>query len=93
MQLTFLRTISHLVSAPLTILTCLTGDPTEMVVTWVTLVPTNHSVVEFNKRGLPLDYQVMGKMTTFVDGGSEKRKIYVHRVTLTGLVPGQQYGG
>ncbi|XP_025105801.1 acid phosphatase type 7-like [Pomacea canaliculata] len=30
-------------------------------------------------------------MTTFVDGGSQHHTLYIHRVTLSGLLPGQKY--
>ena len=33
------------------------------------------------------DHSVSGKQTEFVDGGPEKRKIYVHRATMTDLKP------
>ncbi|KAK3718766.1 hypothetical protein QZH41_014027, partial [Actinostola sp. cb2023] len=64
---------------------------TEMVVTWVTMDYTSDSIVEYNKRGGPLDYKAHGTVDLFVDGGSDKRKIYMHRVTLTGLVPRVSY--
>jgi len=63
-----------------------------MVVTWVTMDYTSDSIVEYNKRGGPLDYKAHGTVDLFVDGGSDKRKIYMHRVTLTGLVPRVSYG-
>ena len=70
----------------------LAGDPTEMMVTWVTLAPTNYSIVEYNKVGLPLTLRASGGITKFTDGGPAKRVLYIHRVKLTGLVPGQRYG-
>ncbi|KAL9953568.1 hypothetical protein ACROYT_G041005 [Oculina patagonica] len=68
-----------------------TGDPTEMMVTWVTLAPTNYSIVEYNKAGFSLTLQASGGVTKFTDGGSEHRVLYIHRVKLTGLVPDQSY--
>jgi len=68
-----------------------TGDPTEMMVTWVTLAFTNYSIVEYNKAGFPLTLRVPGGVTKFTDGGSEHRVLYIHRVKLTGLVPDQMY--
>ena len=68
------------------------GDPTEMMVTWVTLAPTDYSIVQYNKAGFPLTLQASGGITKFTDGGSEHRVLYIHRVKLTGLVPDQMYG-
>ena len=68
------------------------GDPTEMMVTWVTLAYTNYTVVEYNKAGFPLTLQAAGDSTKFTDGGSEHRVLYIHRVKITGLVPDQMYG-
>ena len=70
----------------------LVGDPTEMMVTWVTLAYTNYTIVEYNKVGFPLTLRALGGVTKFTDGGSEHRVLYIHRVKLTGLVPGQKYG-
>ena len=33
-----------------------------------------------------------GFVTKFTDGGSEKRVEFIHRVKLTGLIPGKSYG-
>lgn len=63
--------------------------PTEMMVTWVTLDPTNVSTVEYGISKLNL--RKTGNVTKFVDGGSNKRVIYIHRVLLTDLVPGTDY--
>lgn len=38
-----------------------------------------------------IDKEVSGDRTEFVDGGSMHRKIYMNRVLLTRLVPGQNY--
>ena len=70
----------------------ISGDPTEMMVTWVTLASTNYTVVEYNKAGFPLTLRASGDITKFTDGGSEHRVLYIHRVKLTGLVPDQMYG-
>ena len=70
----------------------LSGDPTEMMVTWVTLAYTNYTIVEYNKAGFSLTLRVSGGVTKFTDGGSEHRVLYIHRVKLTGLVPNQMYG-
>ena len=70
----------------------LSGDPTEMMITWVTLAYTNYTIVEYNKVGFPLTIRATGGVTKFTDGGSEHRVLYIHRVKLTELVPGQKYG-
>ncbi|CAH3179914.1 unnamed protein product [Porites evermanni] len=68
-----------------------TGDPTEMMVTWVTLTLTNYSIVEYNKGGFPLTLRATGAVTKFTDGGSQHRVLYMHRVKLTGLAYDQVY--
>lgn len=64
--------------------------PTKMVVTWVTQNKTSASIVRYGISGL--DQAASGNMTTFVDGGSQHHTLYIHRVTLSGLIPGQKYG-
>ena len=61
-----------------------------MIVTWTTFSPTARSTVQYGVRDL--DSEAHGKATLFVDGGSEKRKIYIHRVIINGLEPGTSYG-
>ena len=69
------------------------GNPTEMIVTWTTLESTPYSVVEYNMVGEKLfSRMVTGSFTKFTDGGSEKRVEFIHRVKLTGLIPGKRYG-
>ena len=63
-----------------------------MVVTWVTLSLTDFSVVEYNKVGFPLTMRAFGSITKFVDGGTEHRVLFMHRVKLTGLIADQVYG-
>merc|ERR1711988_423541 len=48
-------------------------------------------MVEYNKIMKPLDLRATGSITNFTDGGSEHVVRYVHRVKLTGLVPGERY--
>lgn len=60
-----------------------------MMVTWVTLDPTNISTVEYGYNSL--NWRKTGNMTKFVDGGLNSRSIYIHRVLLTDLVPGNPY--
>ena len=61
-----------------------------MVVTWVTMNRTTASVVEYGRDNL--NTVARGSQDVFIDGGSERRHIYMHRVTLSGLMPGQSYG-
>lgn len=63
-----------------------------MTVTWTTWVPT-HSEVQFGLQLTgPLPLRAQGTFSPFVDGGVLRRKFYIHRVTLRGLLPGVQYG-
>ncbi|XP_036397978.1 acid phosphatase type 7 [Megalops cyprinoides] len=67
------------------------GVPCCMVITWTTFNETE-SVVEYSAWGGKLFNQVAkGTSTVFEDGGSEKRRLYIHRVTLAGLRPGSVY--
>ena len=62
-----------------------------MTVTWTTWVPTP-SEVQFGLQlwgSLPL--QAQGTFSPFVDGGILRMKLYIHQVTLQGLLPGVQY--
>lgn len=63
--------------------------PTEMMITWVTLDPTNVSTVEYGMS--KLDMRKTGNVTRFVDGGINSRVLYIHRVLLTNLIPGTEY--
>nr|XP_033812885.1 acid phosphatase type 7 [Geotrypetes seraphini]XP_033812886.1 acid phosphatase type 7 [Geotrypetes seraphini]XP_033812887.1 acid phosphatase type 7 [Geotrypetes seraphini]XP_033812888.1 acid phosphatase type 7 [Geotrypetes seraphini] len=69
-----------------------TGDPTSMKVTWTTFSPAP-SMVEFQKVPGVENFTecATGKATKFVDGGLQQRTMYIHRVELTRLVPGQGY--
>ena len=60
-----------------------------MIVTWTTFDQTNTSTVEYGVGSLNL--KAIGSSTIFTDGGKEKRKMYIHRVTITGLTPGKSY--
>uniref|UniRef100_A0A8C8RLR8 Purple acid phosphatase n=1 Tax=Pelusios castaneus TaxID=367368 RepID=A0A8C8RLR8_9SAUR len=67
------------------------GEPTAMTVTWTTFAPAG-SIVEFGPEpGRAFIASVRGEASLFVDGGCERRRLYIHRVTLRGLVPGQRY--
>ena len=65
------------------------STPDQMIVTWVTLDYVNESTVEY---GID-DFKnvATGISEIYVDGGSEKRKINIHRVILSGLLPNQTY--
>jgi len=60
-----------------------------MVVTWVTVQSTASSIVEYGVKNL--NKTARGRQDVFVDSGIEKRIMYIHRVTITGLRPGQKY--
>ena len=63
----------------------------QMVVTWTTLDSTADSVVEYGSVPNDLKLSALGSTTVFTDGGSEKRVLYIHRVVLENLIPGQTY--
>lgn len=69
-----------------------TGNPTEMMITWVTFKPTVNHNVKYNVHGEPLSLNATGTMTKFTDGGWEHRVLYIHKTKLTGLTPNQAYG-
>lgn len=60
--------------------------------TWTTFNKTE-SKVEYGLLGGRLfEMSAKGEATLFVDSGVEKRKMFIHRVTLTGLKPAATYG-
>ena len=65
------------------------STPDQMIVTWVTLDYVNDSVVEYGIN----DFKntAFGTSEIFIDGGSEKRKINMHRVILSNLLPNKIY--
>ena len=65
-----------------------------MTFTWVTMAPSHASIVEYGLRESPiLSARTFGTMKLFKDFcGDEHRKIYVHRVKLENLTPGESYG-
>lgn len=70
------------------------ADETEMTVTWLTLNATNLTAVEFGPKsgyGVRFTRRILGSMSLFTDGGSERRNLYIHRVTLKNLKPGFVY--
>jgi hypothetical protein len=65
------------------------ADETQMIVTWLTFDLTKTSTVWY---GIDkLDNVTHGTVHKFIDGGDEKRHMFIHRVTLKGLKPGQTY--
>lgn len=63
-----------------------------MLVTWTTFNKTD-SWVEYGLLGGRLfELSAKGESALFVDSGVEKRKLFIHRVTLTGLKPAASYG-
>ena len=68
------------------------GDVTEMMITWVTFAANVSSIVEYGLKDEALAMTASGSATTFTDGGSEHRVLYIHRVKLTNLKPATSYG-
>ena len=68
------------------------GNPTEMMVTWVTFKPTVNQTVKYNVHGEPLSLKATGTTTKFTDGGGEHRVLFIHKTKLTGLTANQAYG-
>ena len=68
------------------------GNPTEMMITWVTFKPTLNHTVKYNVYGEPRSLNATGTMTKFTDGGWEHRVLLIHKTKLTGLKPNQAYG-
>ncbi|WKY10353.1 hypothetical protein Q1695_002588 [Nippostrongylus brasiliensis] len=64
----------------------------EMVVTWLTFDDTEKTMVEFgpitDKKPTKI---VEGRCSAFSDNPKSKQKRFIHRVLLTGLVPGKTY--
>uniref|UniRef100_A0A672H5R3 Purple acid phosphatase n=1 Tax=Salarias fasciatus TaxID=181472 RepID=A0A672H5R3_SALFA len=78
----------HVTSSLITSKFCVPGS---MVVTWTTFNKTE-SEVEYGPAGAPLfEMSAKGDATVFVDSGEEKRKMFIHRVTLTNLKPAATY--
>ncbi|XP_066438022.1 acid phosphatase type 7 isoform X2 [Eleutherodactylus coqui] len=69
-----------------------TGRPATMTVTWTTFSWTP-SVVEYSPLPGPPSFNLTayGSATLFVDGGPKHRRMFIHRVTLENLNPGQRY--
>ncbi|XP_043088378.1 acid phosphatase type 7 isoform X1 [Puntigrus tetrazona] len=67
------------------------GVENSMLVTWSTADETE-SVVEYSLWGGKLfSHTAKGTARLFIDGGPENRTLYIHRVTLTHLIPAAAY--
>ena len=65
-----------------------TNDPTEMMITWVTLTNTTNATVRYSlstKYPILTERVVTNNITNFTDGGSLKRTIFINRVKLSKL--------
>ncbi len=60
-----------------------------MIVTWTTFNLTNTSTVEYGINYF--EKSSTGNSTLFVDGGDQRRTLYIHRVVMNELKPGQTY--
>jgi hypothetical protein len=67
----------------------LKADETEITITWTTINSTAKSTVWYGIERLNLSSH--GTANKFIDGGKQKRHIFIHRVTLKGLTPGESY--
>ena len=71
-----------------------TDEPTEMMITWVTLSIPDIATIKYS---LALDYPILtsntssNNITQFVDDGPLHRVIYINRVLLTDLTIGGEY--
>lgn len=66
------------------------GDnPTQMTITWVTPNEVNESLCAYGYSNVQMLER--GRPSVFVDGGSQKRNIFIHRITLNLLMPGKKY--
>lgn len=63
-----------------------------MVVTWTTFNKTESTVEYGLLGGRMFELIAKGSSALFVDSGKEKRKMFIHRVTLIGLKPAATHG-
>ncbi|CAD5118751.1 DgyrCDS7428 [Dimorphilus gyrociliatus] len=62
------------------------NNASEMYVSWVTMNDTKNSFVQYGLYSLrDLNLKAVGSSSKFVDGGSQKRTMFIHRVKLTNL--------
>lgn len=67
----------------------ITGDSTQMFVTWSTMNVTQNATCLYGTSSL--SQQAKGYTTKFVDGGTEQHTQYIHRVVLSQLQPGKKH--
>lgn len=69
------------------------SDPSQMVVTWLTVNKTATPQVKYGlASGSPeFNKQQNGYSTLYVDGGTEQRTMYIHRAVMVDLTPGAPY--
>ena len=60
-----------------------------MTVTWVTLQPNEGSYAHYGINSLNMTAK--GFQEKFIDGGNESRVLYIHRVVMNELIPGNNY--
>lgn len=65
------------------------GNTSNIVVTWLTMSPTPSPRCEYGIGGFTAS--ATGTTVTFVDGGKQKTKRYIHRAELENLLPKQKY--
>lgn len=63
-----------------------------MTVTWTTFAAADSLVVFGPEPQAAFTRWARGRAAKFVDGGKLHRAMYIHRVNLTGLLPGHRYG-
>ena len=67
-------------------------DASQMIVTWTTLAATGPCYVEYATDSLLDNKQIAyGSTEIFTDGGSKRKKRFIHRVTLEGLTSNTTY--
>lgn len=63
-----------------------TGDPTQMVVSWMTTLPTSDSVVQVSNSANSFFNSYTGEQASYLPSAG-----YVHHVLVTGLTPATKY--
>ncbi|TKR70323.1 hypothetical protein L596_022364 [Steinernema carpocapsae] len=66
------------------------GDPSRVIVTWLTFDDTLSTTVEYGESD-NLDLSANGNCSLFVDGGQRQTKRYIHRVMLENIKAGVKY--
>lgn len=71
-----------------------TNSSNEIIVTWVSLNETNNVIptVTYYPKNHPLNVSIVyGKSDKFIDDGEAKKVRFIHRVTLSNLIPSTEY--